>query len=84
MRSPLRTQLPAALALALVASVPVCAQTPAANTGAAPGAERIKEVPSVTAVDPATIKPGQILFTDHRDNPSAPENGLIQIGRAHV
>jgi hypothetical protein len=34
-------------------------------------------VPSVTAVDPAGLKPGEILFTDHRDNPSAPENGLI-------
>ena len=75
MRHPLRTQLPAALALALTAASPVCAQTPAANT--VPGSERIKEVPSVTALDPAAIKPGQILFTDHRDNPTAPENGLI-------
>ncbi|MCJ2142757.1 hypothetical protein MKL20_22345 [Methylobacterium sp. E-066] len=75
MRRPLRTQLPAALALALTAASPVCAQTPAANT--VPGSERIKEVPSVTALDPAAIKPGQILFTDHRDNPTAPENGLI-------
>ncbi|MBE7199945.1 MAG: hypothetical protein INR70_19360 [Parafilimonas terrae] len=49
------------------------AQTPAANT--APG--RVKDVPSVTAVDPASLKTGEILFTDHRDNPSAPENGLI-------
>ncbi|WP_409568185.1 hypothetical protein [Methylobacterium sp. E-066] len=71
----MRTQLPAALALALTAASPVCAQTPAANT--VPGSERIKEVPSVTALDPAAIKPGQILFTDHRDNPTAPENGLI-------
>jgi len=75
MRHPLRTQLPAALALALTAASPVCAQTPAANT--VPGSERIKEVPSVTALDPVAIKPGQILFTDHRDNPTAPENGLI-------
>ncbi|MCJ2121949.1 hypothetical protein MKL11_05275 [Methylobacterium sp. J-077] len=75
MRRPLRTQLPAALALALTAAAPVCAQTPAANT--AQGSERIKEVPSVTALDPATLKPGQVLFTDHRDNPTAPENGLI-------
>ncbi|MCJ2056985.1 hypothetical protein MKL09_10515 [Methylobacterium sp. J-048] len=71
----MRTQLPAALALALTAALPVHAQTPAANT--APGSERIKEVPSVTALDPATLKPGQVLFTDHRDNPTAPENGLI-------
>jgi len=77
MRSPLRTQFPAALALALVAATPVCAQTPAASTAGVPGSERIKEVPSVSAIDPAAIKPGQILFTDHRDNPTAPENGLI-------
>lgn len=75
MRYPLRKQSPAALALALMAAHPVCAQTPAA--GPAAGSERIKEVPSVTALDPATLKPGQILFTDHRDNPTAPENGLI-------
>ena len=77
MRRPLRPQLPAALALALTAITPLCAQTPAANTAPTPGSERIKEVPSIAAVDPATIKPGQILFTDHRDKPSAPENGLI-------
>ena len=75
MRCPLRTQFPAALALVLTAAAPVCAQSPAANT--VPGLERIKEVPSVTALDPAALKPGQILFTDHRDNPTAPENGLI-------
>ena len=75
MRYPLRKPFPAALALALTAAHPVCAQTPAASP--APGSERIKEVPSVTALDPATLKPGQILFTDHRDNPTAPENGLI-------
>ena len=76
----MRQQLPAALAAALTVALPASsarAQTPAANTAPAPGPERIKEVPSVTAVDPAAIKPGQILFTDHRDNPSAPENGLI-------
>ncbi|GJD35305.1 hypothetical protein [Methylobacterium aerolatum] len=50
------------------------AQTPAANT-AAPN--RVRDVPSVTAVDPASLKPGEILFTDHRDNPTVPENGLI-------
>ncbi|MDP4022513.1 hypothetical protein Q8W71_07755 [Methylobacterium sp. NEAU 140] len=76
----MRPQIPAALLLALTAAPlpsPTAAQTPAANTAGGAGAERIKEVPSVSAVDPATIKPGQILFTDHRDNPSAPENGLI-------
>ena len=72
----LRTQLPAVLALssALAGALPALAQTPAANT-ASP--ERIREVPSITGPDPSTIKPGQILFDDHRDNPSAPENGLI-------
>jgi hypothetical protein len=70
----LRTQIPAALALALAGILPAAAQTPAANT-ALP--ERIREVPSVTAPDPAGLRPGQILFSDHRDNPSAPENGLI-------
>ncbi|MCJ2138155.1 hypothetical protein MKK69_29595 [Methylobacterium sp. J-026] len=73
----MRTQLPAALALVLTAAIPVGAQTPAANTAPAPATERIREVPSVAAVDPATIKPGQILFTDHRDKPATPENGLI-------
>ncbi|GJE59283.1 hypothetical protein [Methylobacterium trifolii] len=43
----------------------------------APGADRVKDVPSVTALDPATLKPDTILFTDHRDNPAVPENGLI-------
>ncbi|KAA0124756.1 hypothetical protein CIW48_05785 [Methylobacterium sp. P1-11] len=74
----MRQQLSAALAAAITATLPAMparAQTPAANTAPAP--ERVKDVPSVTAVDPAAIKPGQILFTDHRDNPSAPENGLI-------
>jgi len=78
MRIPLRQQFSAALAAAITATLPAMparAQTPAANTAPAP--ERVKDVPSVTAVDPAAIKPGQILFTDHRDNPSAPENGLI-------
>lgn len=44
---------------------------------AATAAGRIREVASITAVDPATLKPGTILVTDHRDNPSAPENGLM-------
>ena len=61
MRRPLRPQFPAALALALTTATPLAAQTPAANTTPPPGSERIKEVPSITAVDPATIKPGQIL-----------------------
>ena len=77
MRRPLRQQFPAAFALALTAVTPLCAQTPAAMPAPSPDVERIKEVPAISAVDPATIKAGQILFTDHRDKPSAPENGLI-------
>ncbi|MCJ2013936.1 hypothetical protein [Methylobacterium sp. J-076] len=72
-----RPQSPATLVLALclgAACPPALAQTPAAHTAPAP---RVREVPSVAAVDPAGLKPGEILFTDHRDNPSAPENGLI-------
>lgn len=72
-----RPQSPAALALALclgVACPPALAQTPAANT--APSS-RIRDVPSVSALDPATLKPGEILFTDHRDKSGPPENGLI-------
>jgi hypothetical protein len=68
-----RTQSLALFAFALCLSGSAQAQTPAANTGAG----RVRDVPSVAAVDPASVKPGEILFTDHRDNPSAPENGLI-------
>ncbi len=77
----MRTQIPAALAfalpLAMTAALPARSQTPAANTGGAAGAERIKDVASVSALDPTAIQAGQILFTDHRDNPAAPDNGLI-------
>ncbi len=38
---------------------------------------KVRDFASVTAVDPASLKPGEILFTDHRDNPTVPENGLI-------
>nr|WP_246696875.1 hypothetical protein [Methylobacterium planeticum] len=44
---------------------------------AGPGSERIREVASVEGVDPATLKPGTVLFTDHRDQPAVPENGLV-------
>ncbi|WP_407943092.1 hypothetical protein [Methylobacterium oxalidis] len=85
----MRTHLTAALCYALAlphvagAGAPALAQagpTPGTGTGMAapvPNApERIREVPSVAALDPVQIKPGTILFTDRRDNPSAPENGL--------
>ncbi|MGU3538375.1 hypothetical protein [Methylobacterium sp. A54F] len=40
-------------------------------------AERVRDVPSVTAVDPATLKPGTVLFSDRRDKPASPESGLV-------
>nr|WP_246732896.1 hypothetical protein [Methylobacterium sp. BTF04] len=42
-----------------------------------PAAERIKDVPSIEAAGLASLKPGTILFTDHRDDPAKPENGLV-------
>ncbi|WP_244528834.1 hypothetical protein [Methylobacterium gossipiicola] len=39
--------------------------------------ERIKDVPSIEAVPLASLKPGTVLFTDHRDDPAKPENGLV-------
>ena len=38
---------------------------------------RTKDVPAVTGLDPATIAPNTIAFTDHRDNPASPESGLV-------
>ena len=77
----MRTQLPATLALVLLAAA---APLPAAAQGAPPtptkgpaAPERIREVASVNAQDPATLKPGTILFTDHRDQPANPESGLV-------
>ena len=77
-----RPQIPAALVLALclgTACPPARAQTtPAANTAPAPAAAgRIREVPSVVALDPASLKPGEILFTDHQDKAGVSESGLI-------
>ncbi|GJD91934.1 hypothetical protein BHAOGJBA_5487 [Methylobacterium hispanicum] len=79
----MRTQLPAALALALIAALPAPSpaqaqvKTPAAGPGTgAPASERIREVPAVTAQDPAMLKPGTILFSDRRDQPQNPESGL--------
>ena len=67
----MQTQIPATLLLGLVLATPAAAQTPAALT------ERVKDVPSITAAGLSSLKPGTILFTDHRDNPSNPESGLI-------
>ena len=79
----MQTQLSATLALALAAGtlsaapVQAQAQAPGMAQQAGAGSERIREVASVEAVDPATIKPGTVLFTDHRDKPAVPENGLV-------
>ncbi|GLS42481.1 hypothetical protein [Methylobacterium brachythecii] len=51
-------------------------QGPAAPTATVPA--NVKDVGALDASDLATLKPGTILFTDHRDKASAnPENGLI-------
>lgn len=39
--------------------------------------DRIKDVAAIEATPVAGLKPGTILFTDHRDKPSDPENGLV-------
>ncbi|MFC5554889.1 hypothetical protein [Methylobacterium iners] len=39
--------------------------------------DRIRDVASIESADLATLKPGTVLFTDHRDNPSNPESGLV-------
>lgn len=41
------------------------------------GSERIKDVPAIEAAGVTSLKPGTILFTDHRDDPTKPENGLV-------
>ena len=81
---PVKTLRPATLSLALLAA---CAALPARAQGApqmpaqmpakGPASDRIREVPSVTAQDPAALRPGTILFTDHRDQPANPESGLV-------
>ncbi|KQP48935.1 hypothetical protein ASG40_18580 [Methylobacterium sp. Leaf399] len=69
----MQTQLAATLLLGLSLAAPAVAeaQTPAALS------ERIKDVPAITPAGLAGLKPGTILFTDHRDNPSNPESGLV-------
>ncbi|WP_244477210.1 hypothetical protein [Methylobacterium sp. Leaf125] len=39
--------------------------------------ERIKDVPAIEAAGVTGLKPGTILFTDHRDDPTKPESGLV-------
>jgi len=70
----LRSPLPATLLVVLVLATPAPAQQGMAQ-GAAP---TIKDVPSVSDVDPATLTPGTVLVSDRREKAAAnPENGLI-------
>jgi hypothetical protein len=78
-----RSQAPATLLLALVLTTPGALRAtaqegmklqPAAGSSAS---DRIRDVPSIEATGVATLKPGTILFTDHRDDPAKPENGLV-------
>lgn len=75
----MKTQLPATLLLAqILVSVtapgtPACAQE---GVKLQVPADRIREVAAIAPSDVATLKPGTILFTDHRDTPSNPESGL--------
>ncbi|GBU16446.1 hypothetical protein AOPFMNJM_1361 [Methylobacterium jeotgali] len=70
----------ALLALALFPALagPSLAAEGMKQTEAAPAAAtgRVRDVPAVEAVDPATLKPGAIVFTDYRDKPENPESGL--------
>ena len=43
----------------------------------APSPERLREVPAIEGADLSALKPGAILFTDHRDKAGAPESGLL-------
>ncbi|MCJ2034491.1 hypothetical protein MKK54_09715 [Methylobacterium sp. J-068] len=53
-------------------------QPPAAPAGGDQTKDaRIRDVPSIEAANLAGLKPGTILFTDHRDDPAKPENGLV-------
>ncbi|WP_430913765.1 hypothetical protein [Methylobacterium sp. sgz302541] len=80
-QSPARSSLRPALLLATILALAGGSFGAAAVEGMKqqePAAtDRIRDVPSVGAVDPAGLKPGAILFTDHRDSSSAPENGLV-------
>lgn len=78
----MQTQVPATLLLALslgmAAAAPGAASAQEGMKQQPPAAaERIKDVASIEAVAPAALKPGTILFTDHRDEPAKPENGLV-------
>ena len=77
-------QYPAALVVALALAVPAQAQEVAKDLPrdlpkpAALVSDRVKDVPALTPGDAASLKPGTVLFSDHREAASAnPESGLI-------
>ena len=74
-----RPQISAALTLALCLGAPFAGRAQTATPAASPAtaAAPVREVSSVVAVDPATLKPGEILFTDHQDKGGTAESGLI-------
>ncbi|MEH3148170.1 MAG: hypothetical protein PGN34_23200 [Methylobacterium frigidaeris] len=65
--SSVRLPAPARLALPLLAAL----------CGPAAAQYATKDVPSVAGLGPTLLTPGTIAFTDHRDNPSSPESGLV-------
>jgi hypothetical protein len=78
------SQIPATLLLALVLTGMAALRPAQAQEGmkqqppATPaGADRIKDVPAIEAAGVTGLKPGTILFTDHRDDPAKPESGLV-------
>ncbi|UYW27392.1 hypothetical protein [Methylorubrum extorquens] len=77
-------QFPAALVVALALAVPAQAQEVAKDLPkdlpkpAALVSDRVKDVPALTPGDAASLKPGTVLFSDHREAASNnPESGLI-------
>jgi hypothetical protein len=77
-------QFPAALVVALALAVPAQAQEAAKDLPkdlpkpAALVSDRVKDVPALTPGDAASLKPGTVLFSDHREAASTnPESGLI-------
>lgn len=70
----MRTQLPALLLSVLALAAPALAQE-GVRPQAAP--DRIRDVPAIEPGSVTGLKPGTILFTDHRDDPAKPENGLV-------
>lgn len=73
-------QFPAALLVALALGAPARAQEAAKDRPkpAAIVSDRVKDVPALKPGDTAGLKPGTVLFSDHREAASAnPESGLV-------